>query len=255
MTEHFASLTGAYVTNALDPAERAEFERHLAGCAACAGEVAGFAETTALLGAAMATEPPAALKQRVLAEIATTRQEPPQPETPAEPVITVLAHRRRWGTRIAVAATVVAVAAAGTFGVLVWRSEAELAEARRIVAEQQARSAAVEEMLRAPDIRTITATGSGGARGSTLISARLGKAMFLGEDFAAAPAGHTYQLWFIGSYGYRSPGLLPIGAGGRTSPLVAEVPPGTAGMGITVEPQGGSAQPTTQPVLQMTVPA
>jgi len=62
------SLAGPYALDALEPRERARFERHLSGCAACQSEVRDFAAVAAELGLAAATTPPAALKGRVLAD-------------------------------------------------------------------------------------------------------------------------------------------------------------------------------------------
>jgi anti-sigma-K factor RskA len=64
------ALAGAYALDALDAAERARFERHLRGCAACLAEVRGFAATAASLGLAVAATPPPGLKGRVLADVA-----------------------------------------------------------------------------------------------------------------------------------------------------------------------------------------
>jgi anti-sigma factor RsiW len=55
-------LTGAYAVNALDPAERDEFEAHLAQCTDCSTEVRGLLDIAARLAAAEATAPPARLK-------------------------------------------------------------------------------------------------------------------------------------------------------------------------------------------------
>lgn len=71
------ALTGAYVCDALDAAERAAFEAHLATCDACAREVADLRETTAALAMAAAEPPPARLHAAVTAQIATTPQLPP----------------------------------------------------------------------------------------------------------------------------------------------------------------------------------
>jgi anti-sigma-K factor RskA len=64
------SLAGAYALDALEPGERARFERHLRGCAACRAEVRGFAATAAELGLAASATPPPSLKGRVLADVA-----------------------------------------------------------------------------------------------------------------------------------------------------------------------------------------
>jgi hypothetical protein len=63
------SLAGPYALDALEPAERARFERHLRGCAVCQSEVRGFADVAASLGLAAATTPPPSLKGRVLADV------------------------------------------------------------------------------------------------------------------------------------------------------------------------------------------
>ncbi len=72
------TLTGAYVCDALAPAEREAFEEHLAQCSACSQEVAELREVTAVLGKAVALEPPARLKSAVDARVAITRQLPPE---------------------------------------------------------------------------------------------------------------------------------------------------------------------------------
>ncbi len=63
---------------------------------------------------------------------------------------------------------------------------------------------------------------------------------------SAAPSGKTYQAWVI------PPGGKPISAGvfagGRTSvDLETKAHPGDT-VAVTVEPAGGSQQPTTQPI-------
>ncbi len=76
------ALSGAYAVDALDDIERAAFERHLAECADCRAEVASLRETAALLAETTAVEPPAALRDRVLADIATVRPLPPEAPAP-----------------------------------------------------------------------------------------------------------------------------------------------------------------------------
>ena len=48
-------LAGPYALDALDPAERARYERHLRRCATCPAEVRGFAAVAASLGVALGT--------------------------------------------------------------------------------------------------------------------------------------------------------------------------------------------------------
>ena len=72
------SAVGSYVTDALSPAERAEFENHLTGCISCRLEVAEYAETLAKLTPLMATPPPAALRNSLLNAIRTIQPMAPE---------------------------------------------------------------------------------------------------------------------------------------------------------------------------------
>src|SRR5260370_33350911 len=71
------SLAGAYVMNALDPADLRRVERHLARCQECADEVADLREVVGCLAAASASRPPAELKARLLARTPMITPLPP----------------------------------------------------------------------------------------------------------------------------------------------------------------------------------
>jgi anti-sigma factor RsiW len=72
------SAIGSYVADALSPVERADFETHLSGCISCRLEVAEFTETLAELTPLVATRPPAALRDSVLAAIKTIQPLAPE---------------------------------------------------------------------------------------------------------------------------------------------------------------------------------
>jgi anti-sigma-K factor RskA len=68
--DRWADAAGAYVLDAMAPDERAEFEGHLAGCDACRQEVDELRPAAeALPMASPPMLPPAALKDRVMAEV------------------------------------------------------------------------------------------------------------------------------------------------------------------------------------------
>src|SRR5690349_23917756 len=80
------ALAGAYALDALEPgAEHDRFTRHLSRCPSCASEVRGFREVATAMAFATAAEPPAGLRDRVLAAAARTRQVPPEVRTHARP--------------------------------------------------------------------------------------------------------------------------------------------------------------------------
>ncbi|MGV9270205.1 anti-sigma factor [Kitasatospora sp. NPDC003701] len=237
------TLTGAYAAHALDPVESAAFERHLTDCPVCAREVAEFAATLARLGSAAFVVPPDALRVQVLAALPTVRQDAP-PTAPV-PGGTIRSGRRPGGwTKLALAACLAAAAGAGGLAVQQHR-QAEEARGRAAAVRQEADRLA--GLLTAPDTRTATGAATGGAGAGTVVWSReRGRVAFLASGLPAPAAGTTYQLWFDDAGTMRVAGLLPGGDGVLllTGPLG-----GARGVGVTVEPAGGSARPTAAPVL------
>ncbi|MER7674907.1 anti-sigma factor [Kitasatospora sp. NPDC096128] len=237
------ALTGAYATHALDPGENAEFERHLAGCPACTQEVAEFAATLARLGAADSVVPPEALKASVMAALPTLRQEAPRTAAPPADTRRLARLRRGWPKLALAACLAVAI---GTAGVAVQEHrEADRARARAVALQQQ--QDLVAGLLAAPDARTATGAAAGGAGVGTVVwSAGRDRAAFLASGLPAPAAGRTYELWFDDAGTMRPAGLLP---GGDGALLLSGPLAGARGVGVTVEPAGGSAHPSSAPVV------
>ena len=79
MSPDLHHLSGAYAVDALDEAERASFEQHLAVCADCRAEVAELTATAHALGSLTEATPPPSLRSSVLSGIARVRPLPPAP--------------------------------------------------------------------------------------------------------------------------------------------------------------------------------
>jgi anti-sigma-K factor RskA len=219
------ALSGAYAVNALDDVERAAFERHLADCEVCSAEVAGQREAAATMTHAVSVTPPPALRDRVLAQVATTRVLPP------------VTRPRRAGRRrsFLVAAAAAAVIAAGG-GLAI--SQPWQPDARQLTASEQ--------VLNAADAHRVSAPVQGGGRITVVRSDRMHEAVLLADGVPPAPSGHVYQVWFQNSEGRMvSAGLMPAD---KDSMLLAGDPRTAQAVGITVEPAGGSEAPTTTPV-------
>ena len=71
------ALVGAYVLDAVEDGDRAQFERHLLSCDQCRDDVRGLREATARLAAAAAIAPRPELRQSTMQAAAVTRQLPP----------------------------------------------------------------------------------------------------------------------------------------------------------------------------------
>ncbi len=236
MSEPLHLLAGAYAVDALDPDERAEFETHLADCPECAEEVRALLATAARLASAEAVVPPPALRTSVLAAVSGAEQERPVAE------VVPLDRDRRRARVLAVAAAVLAVLAVG-LGVL-------LVQARSDRSALAARQQQLTELIAAADARTHSGEVAGGGRAAVVVSDSRQQAAFVGAGLAAPSSGHVYELWFIGSDGKAVPaGTFDPGRGGNAAVLMQGDPAGAAVVGVTVEPDGGSAQPTTKPVV------
>jgi anti-sigma-K factor RskA len=239
MTAHeIHALSGAYAVDALDDDERARFEAHLAACAECQAEVASLQEATALLGGLEHAEPPASLRDSVLAGIRTVRPLPPETSAPAPAPaaapdnVRVLPFRRRLVGLVA-AASLIGVAGVGT---VVWQqqhSSSELSVADRV--------------LQAADAKRVNVSLPGGVSASVIRSVSEGRAVLVTHNMPAAPSGRVYELWLQTPAGK----MVPAGTMDKpgTEPVVlrGDATNATA-VGITVEPKGGSESPTSEPI-------
>ncbi len=125
----------------------------------------------------------------------------------------------------------------------------------RLIEAQRAaeRAAILVEILAAPDLRRYALGGLGAtpaAYAQVLWSRTRGLAI-TASRLPAPPASTLYQVWIRGVTGTASAGTLVPDANGRAS-LVVSGPltlPAPGAIRVTIEPQGGSPQPTGEPCL------
>jgi anti-sigma-K factor RskA len=228
MSTDLHSLMAPYALDALDHDERARFEAHLAQCADCQAEMAGFMATAVRLGDTVSHTPPPALRERLLAEIGTTPQE--------RPIVTSLAERRglrRTLPRLAVAAAVL-VGAVGVGGYVVERQNAQ---------EEHEQRVAVSRVLSASDAQTVAKSFPGGGNVRMVMSAEANSAVIYANKLPRAGKDKVYQVWLIGSDGPRSQGTFET-SGDMIMDGIDQVDQ----VAVTVEPEGGSKRPTSAPV-------
>jgi anti-sigma-K factor RskA len=228
------TLVASYVIGAVPPEETARIRSHILTCDECMAEAESLAATTSALALAVSPETvPEGFADRVMARVA-------EPEAAAE---TEPRPARRWSLTailsVAALLVVIAVFAAGWFD-----ARSDLARNERVV----------DVVL---DSRGgINLAGSGDAVGK-VVSSEEGGSLFVAQGLEAAPEGHTYQLWLMkGSCADPASASCQVHGSGtfdsdagisilRTSrPLK-----GYDRAAVTIEPDGGSATPTTEPVL------
>ncbi|MFF3939405.1 anti-sigma factor [Streptomyces phaeofaciens] len=252
------SLAAPYALDALEPDERRRFEKHLQKCGRCTVEVRALSEDAVRLAWSQAAPPPAAMRERVLAAVQRTPQElgraPVRERAPQLPP-------HVWGTEpppgrsraprarrplfvpFATATAAAALVVAGLFAVQANRTQDQL-DAQRTQARE------IAHVLAAPDVRATTGTDKRGRSIGVIASASAEEAVVTLTGYADLPTGQVHQLWLM------RPDVQPrsLGLFEGDTPLVATGLDRTAtSLAVTVEPDGGSAQPTSQPVVQLTL--
>lgn len=260
MTDDIHALIGAYAIDAVTDQERADFEEHLAVCGHCRDELAGMREAAALLGGSDPATPPESLRGSVLAGIKAVRPLPPvvpgqaddtshrEQPSGAEPAaeghsghsdspapVSISSRRTRRWLIAAVAAAVIVV------GGITWHPWTHTSPPASVTA--------VSKVLHAPDAHRLVKHLEGGSA-TVVYSRKLGRSVLETHGVAPAPAGHTYQLWYMTADGTATGAgfITPTGTGHATVLLKGDADK-AALLGITVEPAGGSPQPTTKPIL------
>ena len=257
MSPDLHHLSGAYAVDALDDDERTSFEQHLAVCAACRAEVAELSAAAGSLASLTEATPPPSLRASVLSDIAQVRPLPPLTEDAGVPdadapnagvpdagapdaggTVLPIRHRRRtaWFAAAAAAAVI-------AIGGLAWSPWSDDAGSQSPMAQVTA----------ADDAMTVRTTKDG-ATAEVAYSKQLGKAAISVTGMPPPPDGKSYQLWYVGPGGTATPaGLLGVDAEGSGQALLTGQATPTDKVAMTMEPAGGSAQPTTDPLVVLSL--
>jgi anti-sigma-K factor RskA len=249
MTVHkeFADDLALYAVGALPPSEQAGLEKHLTECADCRRDLEKLRGDSALLAMSVLAEtPPARARQRLMSAIAT--------ESRAAHATTA---RASWMWIPSLAAVALALLA-----VVLWRQDTNL---RRQMANLEENYSQQQEQLRSANEVLATLTDPAAARftlsaantaprpqGKAIYARNRGSLIFLASNMPALPPQKAYELWLIPASGAPIPAGIfkPDANGGATvinPPLPGNVEAKT--FAITVEPEGGSSAPTSQPIM------
>ncbi len=240
-------LLGAYALDAVDDVERRSVERLAAADPEFARELAGFTATAAMLGGAVGAPPPAEVRGAVLAQITRTPQLGPHGSAPvhaAPPPAPAGGATRHSGASprtvwIAVAAT--ALGAAVIPSAVAWQ---QAQAAHRF--EQQAQ--VLTDVLADSESRVVHANIAGGGVAVGVLASE--RALFTASGLAGPGTGKVYQLWVFRD-GRPLPDTVLADEEGRVRAVTDHFAAGDS-LAVTIEPAGGSLQPTTKPIVVLT---
>lgn len=245
---------GAYVLGCLDPEERATFEAHLAGCAACAAEVRTLRGVTdALAHGVPQRTPRPELRRRTLQSLAGASNVSSGSRR-VEPLT------RNWLSMAAVLFLVVGGVYAAALQMRVANLESRLeralaqaSAADRAVAETRRAGSELQSamgVLAAPDLVRIDLAGQPTAPSASAraLWSRARGMVFTAANLPPLPAGRVYQVWVVTGPAPVSAGLLMPDVSGNGLTFYStppDIPPPTA-VAVTLEPAGGVPAPTGQ---------
>ncbi len=233
--QRFEELRDSYALGALPPEERREFEEYLASNPERQAEVDELGAVAGLLALyPEEQDPPPELRQNIMSIVEAEARDP-EPES------------RSWlaGLREMLDLRNVALGAATLLVVGLFSWNLLLQDE---VSNLQGEVANLEEASR--ENQTVALEGTGAAQQAEveLVFLEDSRAVLVGEDVPEVPEGSTYQIWVIEGDVPQPSGLFQ--PGGEAVAAVVENPPREGEViAVSVEPEGGSPQPTTDPIL------
>lgn len=216
------ALATAYALDAVDATERADIEHRLAVAPdAVAGafrdEVRAIHETMAVLASGTAAEPPASLRNQILAAAAA----------PAAPLVS---RPKIWRTAALAAAAAAVIGLGALSAALALRPAPTPPPAAQVFA--------------AADVHTASAAIPTGGTATLVYSRDTNAGVLVMNNVAPPPTGSVYQMWLLDGTAPKSAGTMSAGSVKPSTTAVLSDLGNSSAVAFTVEPGAGSTQPT-----------
>jgi anti-sigma-K factor RskA len=223
------ALATPYALHAVPEAELADIERRVAAAPpdiarAFADEVRAVRETMAVVSTGTAVEPPSQVRDRLLTEV---RSDP----------VRTLRRIKRWQT-ISLAAAAAVVIGLGALAV-------------GLALEPKPAPSTAEQVFAAPDVRTVSGAIPTGGTATVLFSREKNAGVLVMNNVAPPRPGTVYQMWLIDDKGAHSAGTMDAKNVAPSTTAVLPDLDGAQALAFSVEPPGGSAQPTGTPFAKL----
>ena len=228
--EAVKDLIAPYILGAVSPDEERGIRAHILTCEECIQEAESFSAVTSALPAAADLAPlPAGFVDRVVAQVHEARPLVSGQATPGR-----LSWYRRW-TSLQVVATSGLLVVALILGAFLLNEHRSLDQRQKVLAA-----------LLQHDSDAMELHGLPGTVAKVIPSAN--GSIFVASGLHQPPARHTYQLWLIKGGSPISAGTFKMQDGLAVLESSRRLN-GVEKAAVTIEPEGGSRQPTTQPII------
>jgi anti-sigma-K factor RskA len=238
--ERFEELREIYVLGALPEEDRREFEEYFAAHPGRQAEIEELSAVAGLLALSpQEQEPSPELRRRIMGAV--------RAEAAEADAVHPRAGRRSWlaGLRETVGVRDLALAAAAmlVIGLFSWSMLLQ-GEVRDL----QGRVQGLQSQPQGPQMIALGgAVTKQGAR-VELVTLEGDRAVLMAENMPPVPEGKTYQIWVIRGDTPQPSGLFEP-KGDSIAAVVEKPVEGADAVAVTVEPEGGSKEPTTDPML------
>src|SRR5215204_3543558 len=243
--ERFEDLKDAYVLGALPEEERLSFEDYLAAHPERQAEVDELGAVAGLLAfSAPEQEPSPELRSRVMEMIEAEPRRVGGHSTFA-----------RVGDFLSVRSLALGAAALLVIGLLSWNLalEGQVEDLQGQVEDAQSQVQNLQGQVadgQAQQTRTIELKGAWAEQGATaeVASMQKNEIILVARNMPSVPEGRTCQIWVISDDVPKPSGLFQPDGNGTATPITNSITKADV-IAVTVEPAGGSEQPTSDPVL------
>ncbi|MBD2461120.1 anti-sigma factor [Oscillatoria sp. FACHB-1407] len=175
LPDNWEELMADYVLGNLTPPEAEQFKQLIDTHPEVAAEVTQLQEVLHLIPYAIAQQPPAHLRDRLLSQAQAPNETSRLTRSRRSPV--------RW---IGMVSTAAAVLVAVLLGADNYRLRQELADTRQVT-----------QALKQPDTFIETLTGDDNAAGRVIVDSNQQHLVIVVQNLPALPPGQTYRLWAI----------------------------------------------------------
>jgi anti-sigma-K factor RskA len=237
--ERFEDMKEAFALGALSDEERREVKEHLLRNPEDQAEVDELISIASLLALSPVEQEPSPGLRKDLMQIVRAEASAPEPERPSifENLTNFLGYRR-----LAAGVAVVAL-----IGLLSWnlllQGEIQDLQSRFEVAQKQPETAEPRRVLE------LQPAESAGQASGELIVLKGEQGLLVTKNMPQIPEGRVLQIWVIKDDKPKPSGLFHPDEEGPVAASLTRAPTKGVVVAITIEPAGGSPQPTSDPIM------